>query len=172
MDDQRKDNPDPKRAPKMNHIHQLYRPITCLLMMWEILTAQIKEEIYYSLISHRLFIEEQRVIKKNRRSTIHWSTHPQGEQNETKKCSYGVDWQQKGIWCGLAMYKITDEVIKFIEETMKNWRVELIEGETSLTGENSQRYIPRRCTITIIICNSDDTTHSHRKRTGGYKLTK
>ena len=32
-----------------------YRPINCLLMMCEILTAQIREEIYYSLTSRGLF---------------------------------------------------------------------------------------------------------------------
>ena len=28
-----------------------YRPITCLPMMWKILTAQVRGEIYYSLTS-------------------------------------------------------------------------------------------------------------------------
>ena len=29
------------------------------------------------------------------------------------------------------MYKISDEVINFIEKTMETWRVELIAGETT-----------------------------------------
>ena len=37
-----------------------YRPITCLLMMWKILEVQILENIYYSLISHKLFPKEQK----------------------------------------------------------------------------------------------------------------
>ena len=32
------------------------------------------------------------------------------------------------------MYKIADKVIKFIEKTMKNWRVELTAGRKSLYG--------------------------------------
>ena len=35
-----------------------YRSIKCLPMMWKILTAQIKEEIYGSLTSCGLFPEE------------------------------------------------------------------------------------------------------------------
>ena len=37
-----------------------YRPITCLPMMWKILRAQIREEIYYSLTSRSLFPDEQK----------------------------------------------------------------------------------------------------------------
>ena len=35
-----------------------YRPITCLLRIWKILTAQIRKEVYYSLTSRRFFPQE------------------------------------------------------------------------------------------------------------------
>ena len=38
----------------------------------------------------------------NRRSTIHWSTHPQREQNDTKKYNYGMGWLQNGMQYGPA----------------------------------------------------------------------
>ena len=44
---------DPIKGITVNN----YRPINCLPMMWKILTAQIREEIYYSLTSHWLFPE-------------------------------------------------------------------------------------------------------------------
>ena len=47
-------DPSKRTAPNNN------RPITCLPMMWKILTAQIGEEIYNSLTSHGLFPEEQK----------------------------------------------------------------------------------------------------------------
>ena len=34
---------------------------------------------------------------------------------------------------GLKIYKMSSEVIKFIEKTIENWRVELIAGGKSLT---------------------------------------
>ena len=33
-------------------------------------------------------------IQRHKRSTLHWSTHPQREQNSTKKSTYGLDWQK------------------------------------------------------------------------------
>ena len=45
---------DPSKGTAPNN----YRPITCLSMMWKILTAQIKEKIYYSPTSRGLFPDE------------------------------------------------------------------------------------------------------------------
>ena len=56
MDDKKKENPNEKITKKKT-APQNYRPITCLPMMWKMLTAHIKEEIYNSL-SHGLFSEE------------------------------------------------------------------------------------------------------------------
>ena len=58
-----KEDPSKKPAPNNN------RPITCLPMMWKIFTAQIREEIYYSLTSRRLFPEEQKGCRKGSRGT-------------------------------------------------------------------------------------------------------
>ena len=41
----------------------------------------------------------------------------------------------------LKMYKISDEVIKFIEQTMKTWRVELKAGGRRLAEAKIQRGI-------------------------------
>ena len=40
--------------------------------------------------------------------------------------------------CCFKMYEISDEVINFIEETIKNWRVELTEGGKSLAEVKTQ----------------------------------
>ena len=56
----------------------------------------------------------------------------------------------------LKMYKISDEVMKFIENTTENWRVELTAGRKSLTEVKIQTGI-----FTITIHNSDDATESH-----------
>ena len=46
-----------------------YRPITCLPMMWKILTAHIREKIYYPLISRGTFPKEQKGCRKRTRGT-------------------------------------------------------------------------------------------------------
>ena len=56
---------DPSKGTAPNN----YRPITCLPMMWKILTAQIREEIYYLLISCGLFPNEQKGCRKGSRGT-------------------------------------------------------------------------------------------------------
>ena len=56
MDDQRENNPDPKTLPERNLNN--YRPIMCLSIMWKILTAQMRQDIYYLLISHEVFPEK------------------------------------------------------------------------------------------------------------------
>ena len=56
---------DPLKGTAQNK----YRSITYLPMMWKILTAQIREEIYDSLTSHGLFPEEQKGCCKGSRGT-------------------------------------------------------------------------------------------------------
>ena len=58
-----------QKDPSKGNAPYNYRPITCLPMMWKILTAQIREEIYYSLTRHRLFPDEQKGCCKGSRGT-------------------------------------------------------------------------------------------------------
>ena len=59
------------------------------------------------------------------------------------------------------MYKASSEVIKFIENTMENWRVELTDGGKNLTEVKILGGISTRCAITIIICNNDVATQPY-----------
>ena len=59
MDKQMEDYSDKKQKNKKVHPNN-YRPIICLPLQWKILTAQIREEILYSVICHGLNPEEQK----------------------------------------------------------------------------------------------------------------
>ena len=61
-----------------------YGPITCLPMMWKILTEQIREEIYYSLTSRGLFPEEQKGCHKGSKGTAELLYRDQHILNESK----------------------------------------------------------------------------------------
>ena len=61
-----------------------YRLITCLSMMWKIQKAQIRENIYYSLTSHRLFPDEQKGCCKGSRGTAEFLYIDQHILNESK----------------------------------------------------------------------------------------
>ena len=61
-----------------------YRPIASLPMMWKILTAQIREKIYYSLTSRGLFPGEQKGYYKGSRGTAELLYIDQHILNEIK----------------------------------------------------------------------------------------
>ena len=56
---------DPSKGTAPNN----YRPITCLPMMWKILTAQIREKIYDSQTNRGLFPDEEKGCRKGSRGT-------------------------------------------------------------------------------------------------------
>ena len=91
---------DPSKGTAPNN----YRPITCLPMMWKILTAQISEKVYYSLTSRGLFPDNQKGCHKGSRSIAELLYIDQHILNESKtrrkNSSYSLDWLQKGIWYG------------------------------------------------------------------------
>ena len=72
------------------------------------------------------------------------------------------------------MYNISDEVINFIEKTMKTWRVELTLGGRSLAQAKIQRAIFQGDALSslLFIIAIMPLNHILRKCTAGYKLTK
>ena len=129
-----------QKGPSIGTNSNNYRPITCLLMMWKILTAQIRKEIYYSLTNPGLFPEEQKGCHKGSRDPAELFYIYQHILNESMtrqknlakawinyKKAYDMVLQSRILNC-LKMYKISHEVINFIEKTRKTWRVELTAG--------------------------------------------
>ena len=116
----------------------------------EIIKAQIRENIYYSLTSHGLLPEEQRGCRKGYRVSAELLYIDHHILNESKtrhknvamavidfKKAYDMVPQSWIINC-FKMYKISHGVINFIEKTMKTWRVELTAGVKSLDEANIQ----------------------------------
>ena len=152
MDDQRKDYINPKDPSKGTALNN-YRPITCLPMMLKILTAQIREKIYYSLTSRGLFPDEQKGCRQGSRGTAEFLYIDQHILNESKtrrknlamawidyKMAYDMVPQSWILHC-LKMYKISHEVRNFVEQTMKTGWVELTAGGRSIAETKIQRGI-------------------------------
>ena len=74
----------------------------------------------------------------------------------------------------LKMYKISHEIINFIEKTMKNWRVELTAGGKSLAETKIQRGIFQGDAVSplLFIIAMMPLNHILRKCTAGYKLSR
>ena len=166
LDDQRKDYINLK-GPAPNN----YRPIACLPMMCEILTAQIRENIYYSLTSRgRTAWGTERIpqrIQRHSRITLHRSTNPKWEQDKTEKPSYGLDWLERGIWYGST--KLDNTLSQNVQNIAKSHKLHWKDHANLESGADSRRkklswnkdpkrHFPRRCTITLTIHNSHDAT--------------
>ena len=137
-------------------------------MMLKILTAQIREKIYSSITSRGWFPDEEKGCCKGSRGTAELLYIDQHILNErkTRRKNLAMAWidHKKAydmvppswiINC-LKMYKISHEVINFIEKTMKTWGLELTAGGRNLAEKDPKRYFPRRCTITLTIHNNHD----------------
>ena len=108
---------DPNKGTTPNNC----RPITCLPMIWKILTAQVREKIYYSLTSRRLFPDEQKGCRKGFRGTAELLYIDQHILNESKTWQNNlamawIDYKkaydmvpQSWIIHRLKMYKIAHE---------------------------------------------------------------
>ena len=112
-------------------------------------------------------------IQRHGRATLHWSAHPQREQDETEKSSYGLGWLQKAIWYGST--KLDNKLPqneqnirwshKLYRENHENLESEIDNRQEKLTcSEDPKRYIPRRCTIIITIYDCDDVTQPHTQK--------
>ena len=173
---------DPSKGTAPNN----YRLITCLLMMWKISIAQIREEIYYSLTSRRLFPEEQKLCRKGSKGTTELLYIDQQILNEskTRRENLAMAWidykkaydmvPQSWIINSLKMYKISHKVINFIEKTMKTWRVELTSGGRKLAETKIQRGIFQGDALSslLFIIAMVPLNHILRKCTVGYKISR
>ena len=173
---------DPNKGTAPNS----YRPITSLPMMWKILTAQIREEIFYSLTSRGLFPDEQKGCCKGYRGTAELLYIDQYILNESKTrrknlTMVWIDYKKaydmvphSWIINSLKMYQISHEVINFIDKTMKTWRVELTVGGRSLAEAKIQRGIFQGDLLSpvLFIIAMMPLNHLFRKCTAGYKLSR
>ena len=171
---------DPYKGTAPNH----YRPITCLPMMWKILTAQMREEIYHSLPSRGLFPDEQKGCCKRSRGTAEllYIDKQILDESKTRRKNLAMAWidYKKGYdmvphsWIinSLKMYKISDEVMNFIDKTMKTWRVELTAGGRKLAEAKIQRGIFKGDALSplLFIIAMMPLNSILRKCTAGYKL--
>ena len=106
-------------------------------------------------------------IQRHKRTTLHWSAHPERKQNKTQKSSYGLDWRQKGIRYGLTkLENVLPQNVQNIRWSHKLYRENYENLKSGIDcrrkklswSKDPKRYISRSCTITITNYNCDDVT--------------
>ena len=154
--------------------------------MWKQLTEQIREKIYYSLTSRGLFPDEQKGCRKGSKGTAELLFTDQHilQESKTRRKNLVMAWidnkkaydmlPQNWILHCLKMYKISHEVINFIEQTMKTWRVELIAGGRSIAETKIKTGIFQGEVLSplLFIIAMMPLNHILRKCTAGYKLSR
>ena len=106
-------------------------------------------------------------IQRHNRVTLNRSTHPEWEQDQMEKASYGLDWLQKGIWYGSA--KLDNKLLQNVQnitcshklyrqkhENLESW-IDSRRKKLSWS-KDPKRYFSRRCSITVTIHNCHDAT--------------
>ena len=149
MDDQRKDYVDPKRPSQRNCSKQLR---THNGLHYNVINTNCTNKRRDLLLAYKLWIvpEEQKGCHKGSRDTgglLYIDLHIFIKNKRRKnlpmawidyKKAYDMVSQSWIINC-LKMYKISDEVINYIEKTMNNWRMKLIAEGKSLAKAKIQR---------------------------------
>ena len=167
MDDKRKDRPDRKRLPKRHRPQQL--------QTHNVPTDDVENTNSTNLggymINRELFLEEQKrpEVQENYYTLINTSSM-RNKTRQKKLAMAWIDYKQTydmipQSWM-IQCLKISGEVIKLIENTMKNWRVELTAGGKFLTEVKIQREIFQGDTPSPLLFV---TAMILRKSTGGYE---
>ena len=148
--------------------------------------GEIREDIYDFLTSCGLFFEEQKGCCKWTRATgqlLYIFQHILSESKTRRKNlamaridykkAYDIIVQRWIINCQ-KIYKISHEVINFIEKIMKTRIVELRAGGKSFAETDIQRGIFQvdALTLLLFIIVMMPLNHTHRKCTAEYKLSK
>ena len=171
VDEQSKDHIDTKGLKEKAQTQHL-QTHNCLPMIWKILTAQIREEMYYSLTSHGFLPDEHKGCCKGSRGTVELLYIDQHILDESKKRAYDMV-PHSWIINSLKMNKISDEVINFNNKTIKTWRVELTAGGRRLAEAKIQRGIFQVDALSplLLIIAKMLLKNILRKCTAGYTLS-
>lgn len=125
------------KDPSKGNRVQNYRPITCLPLMWKILTSIFTDKIYKHLDANNVLVWEQKGCAKGSRGTKDHLLLDKAVMRDSRKrrtnLSMGwVDYKKAydmvpHSWIGkvLDLLGVADNIRKFIQNSMEGWNVNL-----------------------------------------------
>ena len=131
-----------------------YRPITCLSIMWKLLTGIISERLYNYLEETNTIPHQQKSCRRKCRGTkdqllIDKMAMMSGKRSKTNQ--YGMDGLQEDLrhdttlmvdrMSGNTVYGAEESTIIFLKNTMPNWKTILTSSGSRLAEVNIRRGI-------------------------------
>ena len=152
MDDLRKNSTNPKDKSKGN-VASNYRPIICLPIMWKLLTGIISERLYNYLEETSTIPHQQKGCRRKCRGTkdqllIDKMVMMNSKRRNTNLSMAWIDCKKTFdmishswlIEC-LEIYGAEENTIRFLNNTMPNWKTILTNSGTRLAEVNIRRGI-------------------------------
>jgi hypothetical protein len=163
-----------------------YRPITCLPIIWKTLTGMISDKIYQYLDDNQLIPEEQKGCIKNSQATKSQLKIDKEIMDDarTKKKNLSMCWidYQKAYdmvphnWIikTLKWYGIAKNLISFIANSMKTWKVSLHHGRDHICNIHIRRGIFQGDSLSplLFIISLFPLSHILRNSNYGFRKTK
>ncbi|XP_063956544.1 uncharacterized protein LOC135154347 [Lytechinus pictus] len=134
------------KDPTKGNIPSNYRPITCLPILWKLLTGIISEEIYQHLDDQAILPWEQKGCRKGSRGTKEQLCIDKGIMKDSKKRKTNlamawIDYKKaydmvphSWIIESMEMLGVADNIRRFLITSMTRWRTKL-ESNGEVLGE-------------------------------------
>ena len=130
-----------------------YRPITCLPLLWKLLTGMIAEEMYLYLEAENLLPEEQKGCRRKSRGTkdqllIDKTVLKDSKRRHTNLAMAWIDYKKAydyipHSWISecLELVGIAENVISFLQRSMRQWKLLLTANGEELCEVDVKRGI-------------------------------
>ena len=162
-----------------------YRPITCLPIVWKILTGILAEEVYWFLNDNMLLPDEQKGCRKKTRGTsdLLYIDKMVLKEARARKKNLAMTWidyrkaydmmPHSWILECLQELGVNDKIRRLLEESMKSWRVELTCAGQLLGEVKVKRGIFQGDSLSplLFVCAMIPLTHILRKTKPGYEFS-
>ena len=149
-----------KEKSKGNKVNN-YRPITCLPLMWKLITGIVADEIYNHLEENELLPEEQKGCHRNSTGTKDQLLIDKVAMKNCRRrkfvlnmawidCRKAYDMVPHS-WIKKSMCGVTDNICHFLSNSMESWQTILISGNEELAWVNIQRKIFQGDTLSPLL---------------------
>ena len=144
-----------------------YRPITCLALMWKLLSGIIGDQIYRHLGQQKLLPEEQKGCRKRSRGTndllyIDWAVIREVKSRKKNLAMASIDYKNykkaydivPHSWIKecLDLFGVAENIKTLLVNSMEKWRVMLCAGNSELGEVDIKRGIFQGDSLSPLVC--------------------